>query len=232
MQHDNTTLANATMDAWMIGSGRCRYSSTDTCTTHIGIGTTLALALHWSGIIIGMVQKTVVGKLPRREIIASPDPPNHSSSNSRERWHSVGCHSSFHRFSCEDRIMNVCKHSQTKTTVKIRRDTNRFNFVLHTGTVAPKQHSRLLKFSPHHTLSIQWDTGKQNTNKERREMTSRNNGVKRCLYEVLGVETDATDKELKKNYRKLALKYHPDKNISNVEEATVSARRVFVSIQW
>ena len=34
----------------------------------------------------------------------------------------------------------------------------------------------------------------------------------RCHYEVLGVERDADDDALKKAYRKLALKWHPDKH--------------------
>ena len=47
---------------------------------------------------------------------------------------------------------------------------------------------------------------------------------KRDYYDVLGVDKGATDKEIKKAYRKLAMKYHPD--VSDDEEATEKFKEI------
>ncbi|XP_014675308.1 PREDICTED: dnaJ homolog subfamily B member 6-like [Priapulus caudatus] len=43
-------------------------------------------------------------------------------------------------------------------------------------------------------------------------------------YEVLGLRRDATDEEIKRAYRQMALRWHPDKNRGGASEAVAEAR--------
>lgn len=40
-----------------------------------------------------------------------------------------------------------------------------------------------------------------------------------CHYAILGVDRKVDIDEIRKSYRKLALKYHPDRNVGNEEQA-------------
>lgn len=50
--------------------------------------------------------------------------------------------------------------------------------------------------------------------------------AKRDYYEILGINKDASQEDIKKAYRKLSKKYHPDLNPNNKEEATAKFREV------
>jgi molecular chaperone DnaJ len=45
-------------------------------------------------------------------------------------------------------------------------------------------------------------------------------------YDILGIKQDAKIEEIKKVYKKLALKYHPDRNLDNREEAETKFKEI------
>ena len=54
--------------------------------------------------------------------------------------------------------------------------------------------------------------------------------LRKDYYKILAVAKDASDDEIKKSYRKLALKYHPDKNQDGTPEEKEAAEKMFKDI--
>lgn len=51
------------------------------------------------------------------------------------------------------------------------------------------------------------------------------------MYTVLGVQRNAEISEIKKAYKKLSLKHHPDKNPNNKEEAEEIFKKISYAYQ-
>lgn len=50
--------------------------------------------------------------------------------------------------------------------------------------------------------------------------------AKEDYYKLLGVDRNASDEEIKKSYRKLAMKFHPDRNKDNPEQAEAKFKQI------
>lgn len=50
-------------------------------------------------------------------------------------------------------------------------------------------------------------------------------------YGILEVDRNASDEELKRAYRKLAMKWHPDKNPTNKKEAEIQFKQISESYE-
>ena len=51
------------------------------------------------------------------------------------------------------------------------------------------------------------------------------------FYEILNVPVDASNFLIKKQYRKLAVKWHPDKNPNNIKEAEEKFKQISMAYQ-
>ena len=72
------------------------------------------------------------------------------------------------------------------------------------------------------------EVGKRGNSKQEREFREdiTNNNLPN-YYEILGVERDATYEEIKKNFRELAKKTHPDKTKEDSEEEMIQINKAY-----
>jgi DnaJ-domain-containing protein 1 len=82
---------------------------------------------------------------------------------------------------------------------------------------ARKEEARRRTESKRRESERQWQQSEQRRREEQQGQDAYRSGqVVASPYQVLGIATTATEKQTKARYRKLAIKYHPDKNNSKV----------------
>ncbi|VDO32302.1 unnamed protein product [Onchocerca flexuosa] len=70
------------------------------------------------------------------------------------------------------------------------------------------------------------DLGESGSQEDGRSNSKQRKTKGPSLYEILGITKDASDDDIKRAYRKLALKYHPDKNLDDDPEKTERFKEV------
>ena len=51
-------------------------------------------------------------------------------------------------------------------------------------------------------------------------------------YDILGIKYGASKGEISKAFRKMAFKWHPDKNLDNIEYATEMMKKINAAYSW
>ena len=85
-------------------------------------------------------------------------------------------------------------------------------------------------FTRHVNSRFNSNTGSGSSYNRSRSYTSSSSTTRKDPYKVLGIDSSATDDEVKKAYRRLAMKYHPDKVEGMGEEVKKNAEAQFREI--